>query len=118
MRRVQKTIVVQQMKIKIVSTEWLLKQIVKRFSETEEYQQISWMEKLALTVPVTKTWPEHGGSAIKRIKTRNKSSMKNDLLNALLMILINGPAFNTTAANTSVTQACVQFQDEKCEKTV
>ena len=81
MGRVQKTMVVQQMKIKIASMEWLLKQIVKRFSEAEEYQQICWMIKLALTVPVTNTWPERGGSAIKRIKTRNRSSMKNDLLN-------------------------------------
>ena len=42
--------------------------------------------------------------------------MKNDLLNELLMILINDPACNTTAANTSVMQACVEFQDKKRQK--
>ena len=29
------------------------------------------------------------------------------------MILINGPACNTTAANISITQACVEFQQDK-----
>ena len=51
------------MKIKI-TTEWSLKQIVKRFSEAEEYQQICLMERPALTVG------EGGGIAIKSIKTR------------------------------------------------
>ena len=32
------------------------------------------------------------------------------------MILINGPACNTTAANISITQACVEFQDKKPQK--
>ena len=46
---------------------------------TEKYQQICWKAKLALTVPVTNASPERGGSTIKRIKTRNRCSMKNDL---------------------------------------
>ena len=68
MGRVQKTMVVQQMKIKIASMEWLLKQIVKRFSEAEEYQQICSMVKLTLTVPVKNTWPERGGSVSRESK--------------------------------------------------
>ena len=42
--------------------------------------------------------------------------MKNDLLKTLLMISINFPACNTTAANTLITQACVEFQDKKRQK--
>ena len=71
----KKQLVSNQMKIKIVSMQWSLKQIVKRFLEAEEYQQIC-MAKLALTVPVANEWPERGGSAIKRIKTCIRSSMK------------------------------------------
>ena len=74
------------------------------------------MAKLVLTVPVTNAWPERGGSAIKRIKTRNRSSMKNDLLNALLMISIIGPTCNTTPVNTLISQVFVEFQDKKCQK--
>ena len=73
------------------------------------------MAKLVLTVPVTNEWPERGGSAIKRIKTSNRRSMKSDLLNAMLMILINDPACNTTA-NTLITQASGGFQDKKPHK--
>ena len=112
----KKQLVFNQMRIKIISTKPSLKQIIKRFSQAEEYQQICWMAKLALTVPVTNAWLVRGGSTIKRIKTRNRSSMKNDLLNALLMISINGPACNTTAVNTAVTQACAEFQDKNCHK--
>ena len=90
-----------------------MKQIVKRFSGAEEYQQICWMAKFALSMPVTNAWSECGGSAIKGIKTHNRSSIKNDLLSALLMISINFVACNTTAANTLITQACVEFQDKK-----
>ena len=36
--------------------------------------------------------------------------------NALLMISIIGPACNTTAANTLITQACVEFQNKKGQK--
>ena len=86
-------LVSNQMNIKITSTEQYLKQIVKRFLKTEECLQAFWMAKLALAVPVTNLWPECGGSAIKGIKTRNRSSMKNYLLNALFMVSINGPAF-------------------------
>ena len=74
--------------------------------------QAFWMAKLALAVPVTNVWPECGGSAIKGIKTRNRSSMKNYFLNALFMISINGPAFNANAVNTLITQACVEVQDK------
>ena len=42
--------------------------------------------------------------------------MKNDLLNALLMISIIAPACNTTAPNTLITKAHVEFQDKKCQK--
>ena len=44
--------------------------------------------------------------------------MKNDLLNALLMISIIAPACNTTAANTLITEAHVEFQDKKRQKSL
>ena len=42
-------------------------------------------------IPINKDWPERGGSAIKRIKTNKRSTLKIDALNAILMISINGP---------------------------
>ena len=43
-------------------------------------------------MPVSNAWPERGASAIKRLKTRLRSSMKNDMLQALMHITINGPS--------------------------
>ena len=43
------------------------------------------------SAPLTNAWPERGASALKRIKTRMRSRLKNDILNTLLMISINGP---------------------------
>ena len=42
-------------------------------------------------IPVNNDWPERRGSAIKRIEPNKISTLKNDALNALLMISINGP---------------------------
>ena len=53
---------------------------------------------MSLTVPVTSAWSERGTSAVKRFKSRTRSAMKNDLLNALLNISINGPAYNSKEA--------------------
>ena len=56
------------------------------------------LAKLAMLVPVTNTWPERGASAVKRIKSRSRSAMKNDLLNALLHMFMNGPPANSPEA--------------------
>ena len=39
--------------------------------------------------------------------------MKNNILHALLTISISCPARNTAAANTLITQVCVEFQGKK-----
>ena len=49
------------------------------------------LAKIALIKPVTNAWPERGGGALKRVKRWMPSTMKNDLLNSLLQISINGP---------------------------
>ena len=47
--------------------------------------------KTVITVSVTSARPERGASAVKRVKSWLKRFMKMELLNALLMILMNGP---------------------------
>ena len=49
------------------------------------------LAEIALTIPVTNAWPERGASAVKLAKTRCRSSLQNDTLKALLMVLIDGP---------------------------
>ena len=53
------------------------------------------LAKISDIVSVTNAWPELGANAVKRIKSRTRSQMKNDVLNSLLHISINGPALNS-----------------------
>ena len=77
-------------KVKQTATEWSLRYIVNDY-QGQEFSLIIKYAKIAITVPVTNAWPERGASAVKRIKSRLRSTMKMDLLNALLMISMNGP---------------------------
>jgi hypothetical protein len=62
----------------------------------EEFIHPVAIAKTALVATVSNAWPERGGrrgSAIKRIKARSRSQMKN-MLEALMMISLNGPTPN------------------------
>ena len=73
-------------------TEWCLSRILQmRCALGSLYPCISKIAEVALTLPVSNAWPERGASKIKLIKSRLRSRLKNDLLNSLLQISINGP---------------------------
>ena len=86
-----------KLKLKNTATEWVLRQVLGQFQD--DFGHIVAIAKIALVAPVSNAWPERGASAIMRIKTRSRSQMKNDLLEALTMILMNGPDPNTTLAD-------------------
>lgn len=73
-------------------TEWTLEHPI-RMSSTYQHLRPCLLElaEVCLSLPVSNAWPERGASAIKRLKTRLRSTLKNDLLNALLQVSINGP---------------------------
>ena len=48
--------------------------------------------EVAAVLPVSNAWPERGNSTLKLIKTRLRSSMKNDMLSAIMHVSINGPS--------------------------
>ena len=41
-------------------------------------------------VPVSNAWPERGTSKVKRVKIRMRSTIKMDILNASLILSMNG----------------------------
>ena len=47
--------------------------------------------EVTLSAPITNAWPERGASAIKSIMAQLRNRLKNDMLNSLLHILVNGP---------------------------
>ena len=83
---------------KHTSFEWALKQICATIN-CEEYPIISSFAKIAYIIPTSNAWPGRGNkSPIKCIKPNKRSTLKNDTLNALLMISLNGPQLGTFEA--------------------
>ncbi len=73
-------------------TEWCLKRLVKlKTSYGAVYPLLTNIAEICLAMPVSNAWPERGASAVKRVKTRLRSRMKVDLMQAALQISINGP---------------------------
>ena len=65
--------------------------IVTHYKGETDFDEIVTLPKIASIALITNAWPERGAGAVKRIKSRQHSSMKNDLLNTLLHISLNGP---------------------------
>ena len=78
------------------------------------YEELSFVAEIILSAPVTNAWPERGASALKRIKTRLRSKLGDDMMFSLLHITINGPELGTSESREMVEQA---YEDWKSAKT-
>ena len=58
-----------------------------------------------MTQPVCNAVVERGASAVKRVKTRMRSRMKNDVLSSMLHISLNGPLFHSQECKDLVAEA-------------
>lgn len=77
------------------------------------YPLIVELAEVALSAPITNSWPERGASAVKRITTRLRKRLKNDMLNSLLHVSINGPAVSTPEAKEVVNTAVANWLQKK-----
>jgi len=75
----------------------------------ETYSQVYPMfykiAEVCITMPVSNAWPERGVSTLQRVKTRLRSQMKNDLLEGLMHISINGPAVSSKEGSKIIDRA-------------
>ena len=92
-------------------TEWLLTKLCGISSFKAMFPNLMKLATVAQTLPVTNAWPERGASALKRIKTRLRNSLKDDMLESLLQIAINGPS--VSQAKDVVEQAVGLWLQEK-----
>lgn len=77
----------------VTPKEWCLRRLLSMRTDFGHfYLKLIWIAEIILSLPVSNAWPERGASAVKRIKSRLRSSMSNQMLEALLQISINGPA--------------------------
>ena len=75
-----------------------------------------WVSMVALIISGTIAWPERGASVAKRVKCRIQSTMKNDLLNSSLHILIYGPSANSKEVDQLLEIICNVYGNEKHKK--
>jgi len=73
-------------------TEWLLHHMLSNQSTYSHFvPELLRLAEVCMSLPVSNAWPERGASAVKRLKTRLRSSLKGDMLESLMHITINGP---------------------------
>jgi len=73
-------------------TEWCLTKIIEYKHECYHMcPKLIKVVEIVLTVPVSNAWPERGASKVKLVKTNLRNKLKNDKLDGLLHISVNGP---------------------------
>ena len=103
-------------KLRQSSAEWALQNTVNIYKDNQEFGKVVQLAKIACITPVTNAWPERGTSAVKRIKFRTRSTMRNDLLNALLQISISGPEMKSSNADKLTEKVSLKFQQTQQNK--
>ena len=97
----------ENMPCKLTSLQWALQTIVEA---AHFYPKLSSIAEAILVVPVSNAWPERGASCLKRIKSRMRSRLSNNMLNALLSVSINGEKsgseWTTSVIKESVDEWC------------
>ena len=73
-------------------TDWLLHHMLSnQWTYSHFVPELLCLAEVCMSLPVSNAWPECGASAVKRLKTRLRSSLKGDMLESLMHITINGP---------------------------
>ncbi|KAJ8319047.1 hypothetical protein KUTeg_004138 [Tegillarca granosa] len=92
-------------------TEWLIMTLVNNPVAYKNMEEVIKLAKIACLIPVSNAWPERGARALKVIKTRLRSPLKNDMLFSLLQVAINGP--KTADATPIIEKAVALWEAEK-----
>lgn len=64
-------------------------------------------------LPVTNAWPKQRASAVEGIKSRTRSTMKNDLLNARIYISLNGAPIHIKEEDSSSNKVTDIYVNER-----
>ena len=73
-------------------TDWVLHHMLSNQSTYSHFvPELLCLAEVCMSLPVSNAWPEREASAVKRLKTRLRSSLKGDMLESLMHITINGP---------------------------
>lgn len=74
------------------TTEWFLLHLLKdKSSFVTFFPLLLYIAEVVVTLPVSNACPERGASVVKNVKTRLRSRLQNEMLQAILPVGINGP---------------------------
>ena len=102
----------------VTTTTWTLHHILKQPSYRHFYPLLSNLAECRLSIPISNAWPERGASALKRIKTRLRSRLQNDMLQALMQVSINGPPLHSEQCNELARDSVQLWLKQKKERTL
>ena len=74
------------------------------------YNMLVDIAKICLVQPLSNAIVERGASTLKRIKTRLRNRMKNDMLSCLMNISINGPKLKSEDGNALIEEAARTYR--------
>lgn len=99
------------------STQWNLSHLMKSKSEYQSFfGELLFIAEAAITLPVSNSWPEGGASALKIVKNRCRSRLRNYMLEAMLHVKINGPSLGSPKMESLVKQAVETWLSQKNRK--
>ena len=91
-------------------TEWLLNHLLlMRHSYQHFFPNLLQIAEICLSLTVSNAWPERGASVVKRLKTRLRSRLNNDMLSSLMHVSINGPEVHTSEFGTLIAETVKEW---------
>lgn len=96
----------------VTATDWCLSRLLQP-TYRSHYPMLSFIAEVCLSCPVSNAWPERAASVLKWQKSRLRSRIKNDLLNQLLQITINGPKQESKELPTLIREVVAEWLKEK-----
>lgn len=101
----------------LTPSEWCLTRIVKQKHEYEHMcPKLTRLAELVLTIPVSNAWTERGASKVKIIKTDLRNRLKNDMLEGLMHLTVNGPDICTDQCDDLITSSIKNWLQTKSRR--
>ena len=99
--------------------EWAMQRLCQqKYALRAQFPMMMIVVESLLVIPVSNAWPERGASKLKLIKTRLRSGMKGDMLNALMHISLNGVPATSKAATVFIRECVDRWLTVKSRKKI